>query len=177
MEEWKVVEGTEGLLEVSSEGRVRSNMRDGRVLKQQLDNKGYHRISVTIKRRNMHFKVHRLVATAFIPNPLSLPQVNHIDGDKSNNKAANLEWVTNIQNAHHAMESGLWGNVLSASCRTNEQRMTPIYSVNCKTGETKRFDSVSAAERFFGTRHISDVLNGKRSKAAGHRFYREEVME
>lgn len=176
MERWKVIEGTSGLLEVSDEGRVRSNMRDGRILKQQRDNKGYYRVSVTVERKKMHFKVHRLVAEAFVQNPMSLPQVNHIDGDKLNNRAENLEWVTNIQNAHHAMGKGLWENVFSASCRTNEQRMTPIYSVDCKTGETMHFDSVSAAERFFGSRHISDVLNGKRSKAAGHLFYREEVV-
>lgn len=176
MEEWKVIEGTSGLLEVSNEGRVRSHMRDDRILKQQTDKKGYCRLSVTVKQKKMHFKVHRLVAEAFVPNPMSLPQVNHIDGNKANNRADNLEWVTNIENARHAMTNGLWENVFRASCRVNEQRMTPIYSVNCETGEKKRFDSVSAAERFFGSRHISDVLNGKREKAAGHRFYREEVM-
>lgn len=176
MEEWKVIEGTYGLLEVSSEGRIKSNMRDGRILKQQSDKKGYCRVRVTVKREQKSFKVHRLVASAFVPNPKGLPQVNHIDGNKQNNRADNLEWVSNMQNARHALESGLWENVLSASCRTNEARKTPIVSVDCKTGETKRFESVSAAERFYGSRHISDVLKGKRSKAAGHRFYREEVM-
>lgn len=176
MEEWREIDGTHGLLEVSSEGRVRSHMRDGRILKQQIDNKGYCRISVTIMREKVRFKVHRVVAAAFVPNPLCLPQVNHIDGDKQNNRAENLEWVTNIENAHHALENGLWTNVLSASSRTNESRKTPIVAVNCETGETRHFESVSAAEKFYGSRHISDVLKGKRAKAAGHLFFREEVM-
>ena len=175
MEEWKEVDGTSGLLEVSNEGRVRSHMRDGRILKQQLDKKGYCRVSVTVKREKLHYKVHRLVASAFVPNPEELPQVNHIDGNKQNNRADNLEWVTNIQNAQHALRNGLWTNVMQASCKTNEARKTPIISVDCNTGETMRFESVSSAERFYNSRHISDVLNGKREKAAGHRFYREEV--
>lgn len=175
MEIWKYIEGTNGLLEVSSEGRIRSNMRDGRILKLQADNKGYLRVRVTIHREKRQYKIHRAVAGAFLPNPHGLPQVNHIDGDKTNNCVSNLEWVSNDDNAHHAMKAGLWENVFTASSKTNEERKTPVCSLDVCTGEVRCFESVSEAERYFNSRHISDVLNGKREKAAGQRFFREVI--
>lgn len=145
MEAWKAIEGTLGLLEVSSEGRIRSNMRDGRILKQQTDNKGYRRVSVTIRRVRRRYKVHRAVASAFLPNPNDLPQVNHINGDKGDNRVCNLEWIRNDDNAHHAIKNGLWGNVFAASSKSNEARKTPIRSVDAITGKVRQFSSVSDA--------------------------------
>ena len=141
MENWKVIHGTNGALDVSDAGRVRSNLRDGRILKQQKDSKGYCRVRVTINRRKFSLKVHREVAKAFLDNPQNLPQVNHI--------------------------------VFAASERTNSARKTPVVAENEATGRRLYFDSVSDAERYFNSRHISDVLKGKRDHVAGHRFYRE----
>ena len=172
MEHWKVIDGTDGMLEVSSLGRVRSNLRDGRILKQQPDKKGYHRIRVSINRQKISFKVHREVAKAFIPNPLNMEQVNHIDGNKDNNSVENLEWVSNLENARHAIVNGLWSNVFAASVRVDEARKTPIISIDPETDEQVHFESVSAAEKYYDTRHISDVLNGKRAHAKGLRFVR-----
>jgi len=172
MEQWKPIENTEGRIEVSNHGRIRSNLRDGRILKPTPDHKGYLRISVTIDGERRRYKVHREVAKAFIPNPDNLPQVNHINGDKTDNSVNNLEWVTNRDNAKHALNSGLWANVTAASARTNELRKTKIYSIDIITGERRDFESISEAERFFNSRYISDVLKGKREKAAGQRFYR-----
>lgn len=174
MEKWKVVEGTDGALEVSSLGRVKSNLRDGRILKTQKDSKGYHRLRITINRKKMSFKVHRIVAQAFIANPDNKPQVNHIDGNKDNNAVSNLEWATNKENAHHARESGLWDSVIEGSKRENESRKRPITATNYETGETLVFDSISQAEKALGSRHITDVLKGKRRQAKGYVFaYRE----
>ena len=172
MEVWKEVPCTYGLLEVSNLGRVRSKMRDGRILKLQTDSKGYQRVRVTIKGQKRQYKIHRLVASVFIPNPLLLPQINHKDGNKQNNAVSNLEWISNKDNAYHAIKAGLWGNVFSASERVNRSRMTPVTSIDIESGEVRHFASVSEAERFFNTRHISDVLKGKRTKAAGQRFKR-----
>lgn len=178
MEMWKEIPNTNGKLFVSSYGRIKSFLRDatnGSILKQTPDKKGYCRIRVTIEREKRSYKVHRLVAEAFLPKREGAEQVNHLDGNKANNSVANLEWVTNAENALHAMKNDLWGNVLLASQRTNEKRKTPIVARSAKTGNVLRFESVSAAERYFNSRHISDVLNGKREKAAGHYFSREVV--
>lgn len=172
MEHWKAVEETYGLLEVSSEGRVRSNMRDGRILKATPDKKGYLRLHVTIKQKRYAFKVHRMVAQAFIPNPENKPQVNHIDGDKNNNAASNLEWVSNRENAHHAVRNGLWENVFEASRKANAAQRKPIIAY--KDGVVTEFSSVSEAERIIGSRHITDVLKGKRKQAKGYTFAYKE---
>lgn len=179
MEIWKPISGTKGFIEVSNKGRVRSLLRGTpTVLKTQTDNKGYHRIRVTIEQEKMTYKVHREVARAFIENLGNLPQVNHKDGNKDNNSVDNLEWITNKDNAHHAIKSGLWDSVIEGSRRENERRKRPVMgyftSENCCS--CRRFESVAEAERFIGSRHVSDVLKGKRSSAKGWTFRYEEVM-
>ena len=67
---------------------------------------GYKRFRYTIEGHRYNFKVHRLVAETFIPNPLGKPHVNHIDGDRSNNSVENLEWCTRSENMRHAMKMG-----------------------------------------------------------------------
>lgn len=95
--------------EISDTGEVR-NTETGYVLKQHVDSKGYMRVGLSDAKKGIHnanAKVHRLVATAFHVNEDNLPQVNHLDGDKSNNRADNLDWCTNKENSEHAWETGL----------------------------------------------------------------------
>lgn len=174
MEQWKVVPGTDGAIEVSNEGRIKSNLRDGRILKATSDQKGYLRLRVTINRQKHSYKVHRLVAQAFVDNPQGRPQVNHKDGNKQNNRAENLEWVTNKDNAHHAIRNGLWDSVIAGTLRENESRKKPIIATDIVTGESKEYSSISDAEREIGSRHISDVLKGKRRQAKGFTFAYKE---
>jgi hypothetical protein len=77
---------------------------NGKPLSQHVDKKGYCR--VTLKSVGTRL-VHRLVAEAFIPNPDNLPQVNHLDGNKSNNHVSNLEWATGKKNVEHSVKIGL----------------------------------------------------------------------
>ena len=123
MEIWKAVPGTKGYIEVSTEGNVRSHLRGHpQPLKTQADHRGYQRLRVNIEGTKLTYKLHREVAKAFIPNPNNLPQVNHKDGNKNNNCVSNLEWVSNIENAHHAIANGLWESVFEASRKENEKR-------------------------------------------------------
>lgn len=173
MEIWKEIKDTNGKLYVSSLGRVKSTLRnpEGVILKCTSDKKGYQRLRVTIDGEKRSYKLHRLVAEYFIDNPYNKPQVNHINGDKFDNRASNLEWVTNKENCQHAVDNGLWESQFRAIRRRNEQRETDIIAYELLTGKTLRFESIHKAEVYCGTKHITDVLKGKRSQAKGYKFY------
>ena len=107
MEIWKDIEGYEGLYQISNLGRVRSLARattSGKVLK-QMKKHGYMNVCFSKNNVDKYFRVHRLVALAFIPNPENKPTVNHIDGNKANNNVSNLEWATHSENETHSYRS------------------------------------------------------------------------
>ena len=89
---------------VPRKGANNSN-RKGRFLKESFDKRGYARVTLSPNQNTI--AVHRMVAITFIANPDNLPQVNHKDGNKLNNKAENLEWCTNAENMAHAIKIGL----------------------------------------------------------------------
>lgn len=110
MEVWKEIDGYNQRYEVSNYGRVRSkdmvvNGRlqnchkiKGRILKPHTDKEGYKGIVLCINQKRKTFRLHRLVAAAFIPNPENKPCIDHIDGNRANNHADNLRWVTYLEN-------------------------------------------------------------------------------
>jgi hypothetical protein len=128
---WKLVQ-EEGKLKVkgkyyiSNKGNFYSTFSN-KVLKPQKCHKGY--LYVEIGRRK--YKVHRLVAKYFIPNPNNLPQVNHIDCNKENNCVENLEWCTNHYNYEYSLKMGTFskefleykGNYKKIRTRHNEKKL------------------------------------------------------
>ena len=111
---WKDIKNYEGLYQVSNLGRVKSVERKvwcernksfkvlkERILKLWKSNCGYLRVVLCIDSKTRYHSIHRLVAEAFIPNPDSLPQVNHKDEDKTNNRIENLEWCSGEYNRNY----------------------------------------------------------------------------
>lgn len=101
-EEWKPVEGFEGIYDVSSEGRVK-RVKNGanNILKPFKNKKGYLGVDLHDCGRRLSAKIHRLVAIAFIPNPMGYLEINHKDENKANNAVSNLEWCTRQYNVKY----------------------------------------------------------------------------
>lgn len=160
---WKDIEGYEGRYQVSNKGRVKSlykttqSVFNGVICTREYPeriltpidtksdtSKGYVRVHIGSGHGKRVLKlIHRLVATAFIPNPLNLPQVNHINGNKADNRADNLEWCSAKHNTQHALRNGLKKVFGHAEGH-------PVIATNIKTGEELYFESVAAAGRFLG---------------------------
>ena len=105
---FKIIPDTEGMYSVSNLGRIRNNAT-AYVLNPFMTDRGYLQVSIQFTSRSdrISISVHKLVARAFVENPNEKPYVNHKDGNKTNNVALNLEWVTPLENNEHAVKSGL----------------------------------------------------------------------
>ena len=110
IEIWKPVKGFENY-EVSNLGQVKSlnynRTKEAKILRLCKNKDGYLTVTLYKNGKGYAKKVHRLVTAAFIPNPEGKTEVNHIDGNKTNNRVENLEWATHSENMHHAWETGL----------------------------------------------------------------------
>ncbi|MBE8952238.1 MAG: HNH endonuclease [Quinella sp. 1Q7] len=105
---WRDVVGYEGYYKVSNFGRVKSfHKGKSKILKFGVSPFGYLRVVLCKDFKKKNRPIHILVAQAFIPNPDNKRQINHIDGDKTNNHVSNLEWATPAENIHHAFAMGL----------------------------------------------------------------------
>ena len=146
----------------------------GKLLKLHKCTSGYYQLN--IGKPTKSYLVHRLVAELFIPNPENLPEVNHIDGDKTNNNVKNLEWCTRSQNIQHGTKIGLipapWKN------KTGSQhiRSKTTLQLNMNDEIVNEFGSAREAAREtninYGT--ISNVLIGKGKTAGGYKWKYKE---
>ena len=170
-EEWRDVVGYEGLYQVSSEGRVKSlerkvphcsggeRIKKERILKPGADRGGYLRVDLCDGGKSRMFSVHRLVCQAFHDNPENKLDVNHINENKTDNRACNLEWSTRKENCNHGTR-----NVRMAIAKS---RPIAQYTLNGKL--LKVWPSTAEVERRAGFDHsaISKAANGNRKTAYG----------
>jgi hypothetical protein len=169
-ENWRDIPGYEGRYQVSDGGGVRSIFYQSLTpLKPWLNNMGYLCVTLYKDRKRTKQLVHRLVATVFIPNPHQddRTQINHKNGVKTDNRAANLEWCSNQENAMH-----------SAYVLRNETTITKRPVICLDTGVI--YASVSEAARRVGgcNQNIVKCCQGTRKHAKGLRWaYAEEVTE
>lgn len=110
MQKWSVIDGLSGLYEINNLGEVRK-ISTGRIIKTFPNAKGYIKLRCRIDMKVYYRYIHRCVALAFIPNPLNLPQVDHINRIRSDNNIKNLRWATNKDNCNNSILIGKCSHV------------------------------------------------------------------
>lgn len=169
-EEWRPIPGYEGYYEACTDGRIRSVDRTqiGRwgpvfhpsyLMTPNNVHNGYQQVKFSVEGVKSQQLVHRLVAQTFIPNPQNLPQINHKDGNPSNNRVENLEWCTVSENALHR-------------CRTLGKRVgRPYKRVVClDTGTVYESSHHAARDLGISQGNIFSVCQGHWTRAGGLRF-------
>ena len=164
-EKWEPIINYEDFYKVSNTGKILS-LRSNKELKQSKDNQGYLQVTLADEKSNKNFRIHRLVAMAFLQRQNNKNQVNHIDENKINNNASNLEWCNSSYNSNYGTRNN----------RIVANRKIAIKGVNTKTGETITFESTKDAQRNgFHSGHISDCINGKKHSHKGYKWFKKEI--
>lgn len=160
---WRDIEGFCVCYQVSNFGRVKS-LKYGkeRIMKANKDNCGYLYIGLCKDGKQKHYKIHRIVAQAFLPHPDSLQQVNHKDEDKTNNRVENLEWCS----AEYNVNFGTRNKRMADSLTNYPSKSKKVLCVETN----KVYPSTRQIERELGFNitSISKACNGKQKSAYGY---------
>ena len=171
---WKDIEGYEGYYQISNTGKVKSLERmkwngkgyqkvPEKILEGVDNGHGYLRVKLCKDGKVEQPLVHVLVATAFLPNPDNLPEVNHKDEDKTNNCVENLEYCSKLYNINYG----------TGIKRRAEKRSKPVFSVDKESGLIMWWQSAHEAERCTGISNgnIIKCCQGKQKSAGGHVWF------
>lgn len=163
-EEWRKLEGYDNVL-VSNLGRVKVN---NKLKKQKVDSDGYLRVGIENNEKTWK-KVHRLVAETFIPNPDNLPVIDHISGDKQDNRVSNLRWCTVSQNTKWAYDLG----------HTSTSNKSMALAFNVKTREATIYPNQTEMGKQLGisTQEIASIIDNPRYTRGGYSFFRLKGLD
>jgi hypothetical protein len=173
MEVWKDIEGFENYYQISNLGRVKSLKRkrvlEDRILKPVTNNKGYLQVTLLKPNTIVNRNIHRILMLHFVDNLENKRCINHISGNKKDNRLENLEWVTHKENTQHALKNGL----LNTGGNNNEKKVS-VYNLNNEY--IKSFDSITKASQWIVNRGASEtkrvsvgaVCRGKQKTAYGY---------
>ena len=171
-EVWKDIKNYEGLYQVSNLGRIKS-LKHGkeRILKSFKEANGYLKICLCNNNVKKTFSIHKLVANTFLDNPKNHPVINHINGNKSDNRIINLEFCTYSYNSKQAYELGL----LKRKYGKENPCAKKVCQYDKKGNFIKKWDSIIEASQKLGINHshISECCGGKYKTTGGYvwRYY------
>lgn len=170
MEIWKDVKGFEGLYQVSNYGNVKSKRT---ILKPSTRKDGRKQVVLSKNGKKSTFKIHRLVAIAFIENPLNLKEINHKDEDPANNNVNNLEWCDRMYNQHYGtaierMSKSMIGKALGSKSVLSKK----LYQFTLNGEFIKEWESLYDANRTLkiSPYNICSCCSGKRISAGGYKW-------
>lgn len=179
-EKWKDIIGYEGLYQVSNLGRVKSlnyrNTGEEKIRKLVIDKYGYFVIPLRVNGKSKQHFVHRLVALTFIPNPDNLPQIDHINTDRTDNRVENLRWCTAKENSNNPLTiDKKRKNPRYGVTGVNNVSSTVVMQFSNDGKFIKKWNCITDVQRELGINrgNVIKCCKGKRKSAGGYiwRYY------
>ena len=200
-EKWVDIQGYVGFYQISNLGRVKSLSRTyytynylkkekikitrkEKYMSYKKDSNDYMIVSLSRNGKTKAFTIHRLVASAFIPNPDNLPQINHINGIKTDNRVENLEWCTPSYNVEHSFKTGIrkMTSKQIKQAKENikkafESKRRKVYQLTPEGEVIKLWDSFTDIykELHYSWGNIGQVCRGKQELAYGYKWKYKEI--
>lgn len=189
-DDWKFIDGYSGHFKINKNGHIRSvdrviELKNGgfrklrsRSISTRKNSDGYTIVNLSLNGAVKVYRLHRLLATAFIPNPKNLPIINHKNGKRSDNRLINLEWSTQKENVLHGfMVLGRKGSSAGKFGRLHH-RSKPVAQINSDGEIIMRYECARETEKYgFHQGHVSACCRGVNKTHAGYKWEYVTVEE